>query len=71
MEKELNIEILATKIQQLDTRVFPQLVVDIAKASKKKTLSSGTKTFSEYCKVIASNLTKQTTKGLVEKYKLA
>jgi hypothetical protein len=70
MDKEINLEILAARIQDLPTGTIVQLVRDIAKRSKKKTLKSGTMFFKDFCKLIAENLTKETTKELVYVYRL-
>lgn len=70
MEHEINIEVLADKIKDLPTQTIVQLVRDIAKKSKKKTLQSGTMFFAEWCKAIAKALTKETTKGLITVYGL-
>lgn len=67
---EVNIQVLAAKIKALDTHIVRNIVADIAKASKKKTLSSGTQTFAQFCETVASHLTKQSTKPLIEKYNL-
>jgi len=69
-QHELNIEVIAERIKELPTATIVQLVRDIAKKSKKKTLSSGTMFFAEYCKTIAKALTKETTKELVHTYNL-
>ena len=70
MEHELNIDLIAEKIKELPTHTIVQLVRDIAKKSKKKTLRSGTMFFADYCKTIARALTKETTKELVKTYNL-
>lgn len=70
MEHELNIDLIAAKIQELPLGTTVQLVRDIAKKSKKKTLQSGTQSFAEFCKTIAKALTKETTKELVKTYDL-
>ncbi len=66
----MNVELLAAKIEELPTQTIVQLVRDIAKRTKKKTLKSGTMFFSEWCKTIAQALTKETTKELIHIYRL-
>lgn len=70
MEHEINIDLIAAKIKELPLQTTVQLVRDIAKKSKKKTLQSGTQSFAEFCKTIARALTKETTKGLIQVYNL-
>lgn len=68
---EQQIEILATKLFVKSTKEVSAIVSDIAKKTKKKTMSSGTGFYLDYCKMIAKTLlTKESTKELIVKYNL-
>lgn len=69
MEEKINL--LSTKLADIDTRDFDKIVSEIAKKTKTKRLSSGTMFFSQYCKAVAKALLKPSTQGLIEKYNLA
>jgi hypothetical protein len=69
---EEKIQTIADNIAKLDTRVIDTMISDIAKATKKKRLSSGSLTFSQYCKTIAEFVaSKKTAQSVIAKYNLA
>lgn len=70
LSTEINLQVVAENIKQLEPRVVSKLINDIARATKKKALRSGTQNFSQFCETIANSLTKQSTKFLIEKYEL-
>jgi len=67
---ENTVEVIAKKIEEMPTQTIVKLIGEIAKKSKKKSLKSGSLFFKDFCKVIAGNLTKESTKDLITKYQL-